>query len=118
MSRPIKFRAWHTKRHEMLLPAPGVSPFWHEQELFSSAAIGEPIILNQFTGCYDKNGREIYEDDIVAAYNFDGKPYFTATIKFEKGEFRTIVEGWEVRHSIGSWCVPLEVIGNVYEDNS
>ncbi len=102
----------------MLKQTPGVGNYWHEQELFAALAMGEPIILQQFTGCHDKNGREIYEDDIVAAYDFDGKPYFTATVKFDRGEFKTVVEGWEVSHAVGSWVVPLEVIGNVYEDNS
>jgi len=102
----------------MIRPTTGVPEYWHEQDLFAAAAMGEPIILNQFTGVVDKNGREIYEDDIVAATNFSGNPYFTATIKFEKGEFITFIEGNQCHHSLGSWIIPLEVIGNVYEDNS
>ena len=55
--REIKFRAWH-KDGEMFYKVPLNSVGQH-------ARYGEDATLMQYTGLHDKNGKEIYEGDIV-----------------------------------------------------
>ena len=68
MSREIKFRFWDTKEGKWLGKD---SSYWKEltfkdcrNKLIASMRQGN-IIAEQYTGLTDKNGKEIYEGDIV-----------------------------------------------------
>lgn len=86
----------------------------------NGAHCNQPIItdtIGQFIGLKDRNGVKIYEGDIIQSYDFNKEKYFIAKIEYKGSEFRTIVKGWETSSSVGSWCIPLEVIGNIYENS-
>ncbi|PFS53515.1 hypothetical protein COK41_29055 [Bacillus cereus] len=112
--REIKFRAWDK-----------VYKHFHEGDLIRDYNIGEFIDnpeyeVTQYTGLNDKNGKEIYEGDILSRH--DGGIHFQEESLAEHvvkwGEF-----GW-VPFNIGigkSRCVYGEifdfiVIGNIYEN--
>jgi uncharacterized phage protein (TIGR01671 family) len=63
--REIKFRAWHNTQNVMLQVG---DDYGTENPLdcVMYKLGGQDVVLMQYTGLKDKNGREIYEGDIVS----------------------------------------------------
>lgn len=76
-------------------------------------------ILMQYTGLKDKNGKEVFEKDIVHLSSEDGMNY-NALIIFADGAFCAI-DGTEDdygvrRYGLMRYELQMEVIGNIYEN--
>ncbi len=106
--REIKFRAWDGKR---MLDNPTFEFFNHGRDgrAVMMADENENVEIMQYTGLKDKNGKEIYEGDVV-----EGQKDFypRSVIGFEDGSFvikQTPLAKWKVSH------FELKVIGNIYE---
>ena len=77
-----------------------------------------PETVSQFTGLYDKNGRKIFEGDIVEG----NSEYFTYThpygkVVYDGGQylisFDDVLEDIEC---LGAWANDVEIIGNIYDN--
>lgn len=106
--KELKFRAWDGKKMiEDAIPASETSIIelfeyeWQETEVES---------VEQYTGLKDKNGKEIFEGDLVA-YEKNN----IASVRFEYGGFYPFVEPY---NDFG--CPSgkeVEIIGNIHESN-
>ena len=113
--REIKFRAWYEKFNEMYI-VKGID-FQSEMAYFDKYNYRSiyDIELMQYTGLKDKNGKEIYEGDILSDGNIK-KPH---KVVFENGSFRAEFKGdfdeysFDLIDVVAQGC---EIVGNIYEN--
>jgi uncharacterized phage protein (TIGR01671 family) len=125
MNREIKFRAWVLPDEFGLIPEPYMA-VQGEPDLETLQSFmhhyGDCENLMQFTGLLDKNGKEIYEGDILKytyqdVMEIEGVGKCNYRVAFQDGAF-----GWmgNITNSFFSFAAePLdncEIIGNVFEN--
>ena len=116
--RPIKFRAWHKTLKEMLDVAeisyyagvPLVNVFRAHHELGTERLDNKTVVLMQFTGLHDKNGKEIWEGDVVSFPQIDGKSIVSEIFYNENRAMFTTNPMIYLANGCG------EVLGNIYEN--
>ena len=99
--RTIKFRAWNEEQKYMAYQG---TPDLETLQSFIFH-FGDKELM-QFTGLHDKNGKEIYEGEIL--YNNDRKE--NCVVKYDEEKAMFIVEYLESKDKFNLW----ESISNLY----
>ena len=106
MSREIKFRIWDK-----------INRMWLKSFNANLLNVGDlsNVEINQYTGVKDKNGKEIYEGDIVILN--DAEEESRCVVKYKYGSY-ILVDG-DLRENLSNVEDRfLEVVGNIYENKS
>lgn len=116
MMREIKFRAWIPEEKRMFIPS---SISWKNDLIWCGDVHGSTQVemsvenseLMQYTGLRDRNGKEIYEGDILeGGESIDGEPR-RWTVKYYTTQLNAGFDFGYMPHM--HYCI---VIGNIYEN--
>lgn len=125
MNREIKFRAWHKEKKIMVYDnEDDTYGYWDGCRNSNVGMIN--TILNskyykdyefmQYTGLHDKNGKEIFEGDIVKLDSNMLK--MTGIVTYYDDEAMFVLEDFsdEIEECLLYMQEDLEVIGNIYDN--
>jgi uncharacterized phage protein (TIGR01671 family) len=124
MQRQLKFRVWDKLEKRFIYPDKGYQGHYvlsldGKFHNLQNGSGGDECVVQQFTGYYDKNGKDIYEGDV---FKNDGDKNWDF-VEFKDGQWQANLRGARVfslyemfGDDIGTGDYP-EVIGNIFENS-
>jgi uncharacterized phage protein (TIGR01671 family) len=124
--REIKFRVWDNDIKKMIYSFNYeniMGKQWAGNGAIQHEVDGEVIVIMQYTGLKDKNGKEIYEGDLFnCIYKSDGcnhkwqVVYYEEYTSFRLKRIGKICQQLAVDQKVSD-VARYEVIGNIYENS-
>lgn len=121
MQREIKFRVWCSvikawmaedviavTGQNRLVDCLGMNKYLDSQ--YKSGG----IIIQQFTGLRDKNGKEIYEGDFLRGAEYE----LPVKVIFSGAAFRLKYSNRELEFHESSEKIEMEIVGNIFENSN
>ena len=127
MSRQIKFRVWDLDR-KIFLDLDKENPPLILKHGLLHGYLKHPefnfyynpnYVIQQFTGCLDQKGKEIYEGDILQIeqnYRENGNPvYYHGKVYYSIDRF-VIESKYDKYHNLNLFSEYSEIVGNMFEN--
>ena len=120
MTRVIKFRAWdgYSMLKDVQTWTDDFTDMLNETfKMCANPELSQHLKLMQFTGLLDKNGKEVFEGDIVKSCQpiIDERTLIN-TVIFKKGGFYLNCEK-QLDYLVGDYNPQfIEIVGNIYEN--
>ena len=123
-----KFRAWDSSKKEMFKDTFAITESGQVVVVDQSSVLTSPdyifvdnLVIMQSTGLYDKNGKEIFEGDIVQFEDYyieSDLPYINmGIVEWSQGQFTiTNRASVEMEDLLDGEFLDLTIIGNIYEN--
>lgn len=118
-NRVIKFRAWDKERKEWLKKS-DIYDMLKDQALWNPE-MSEYYKIQQFTGLFDKNDKEIFEGDII---KFEYNPRNILICKVEYSNYNASFDIYHYYTPNNKESMPIgltkeraEIIGNIFENS-
>ena len=117
-----KFRAWHNELGRMM----SISDMWFNVDSLGEIGLNDAVMndyitvspdeieLMQSTGLKDKNGKEIFEGDVLTSQNYP----VNGVVEFrtDLGLWVHYLKGYSYFEYLGNVAGIKEIIGNIYEN--
>ena len=83
--------------------------YWHPEKVISET-------VGQYTGLTDKNGKKIFEGDIVEGANFTVDDDGYGVVSFDDGAFEVSGNNITGTFHENYWGAEFEIIGNIHDN--
>ena len=111
----FKFRAWYPVDQQMTYSDQSNWGAWGDCEM--SDMVSGSCEIMQFTGLHDKNGKEVYEGDILKVTFWDehGEDCFYVEVAFKNGSFVDPDDNEPIFDRLNDTITETVIIGNIHE---